>query len=134
MMEGTVETTQIIKRTDGEPEYAVVPYDQYQRMLERMEELIDLQETDKVRARMEAGKEESVPLELIKRIDGGESPVRVWREYRGIERRKLAEATDVGDRALYMIEAGKREPSTRVLRQLAERLNVDVDELLPPTD
>lgn len=134
MMEETADVTQIIRRNDGHPEYAVVPYDQYQRMLERMEELIDLHETDKVRERMHTGEEESVPLELVKRIDAGESPVKVWREHRGIERRELAEATDIGDRALYMIESGKREPSTRVLRQLAGRLDVDVDDLLPPAD
>jgi len=124
---------QIIR--DGErPEYAVIPYEQFEQMVERLEELIDLHESEKIRARVEAGEEETVPLELVKRIANGESPVRVWREYRGLERRDLAATIGVTDHTLYTIETGRRDPSTRVLRKLADELAVDVDDLLPPAD
>ena len=47
------------------------------------------------RARLAAGEEELVPAAVVDRLLAGESPVRVWREHRGITQSGLARASGV---------------------------------------
>ncbi|HEC90961.1 MAG TPA: XRE family transcriptional regulator [Alphaproteobacteria bacterium] len=74
--------------------------------------------------------EESLPLEMIKRITGGENPVRVWREYRGLSLRALAGKAGVSYSYLSEIETGKKEPALKTLKRLTTALDVDLDDLV----
>lgn len=51
---------------------------------------------------------------------------------RGLRQRDLA-GDDISPSYISFLESGRRPPTERVLRQLAERLSCDVDELRPPT-
>ena len=71
---------------DGRPEWAVIPYDDYRRLCDAAELLED---TKAYRAAKSEGGE-MIPHEVVKRLVAGESPVRVYREYRGLRQRALA--------------------------------------------
>jgi len=68
---------QIIER-DGVPEYAVMPYEEYEALVRLSERMHDIRAYDAAMA--DAG--ETVPHEVVRRLVNGDSPLRVWREYR----------------------------------------------------
>jgi DNA-binding XRE family transcriptional regulator len=120
---------QIIKK-DGSPEYAIIPYDEYERLMERSEMLEDVQDFDAARLAIEQGKEERVPAEVVNRILDGAPAIRVWREHRGLSASQLADACGITVAAISQIESGKRKPSVDTLKAIAMALTVDVDDLI----
>ena len=126
------EKVQIIER-DGQPEYAVVPIETYRRLLEQAEHAEDIQAFDQALAELARGEDEVVPEEVAHRLlSGEEHPVRVWREYRGLTQEDLAQATGVGKSYISQLEAGKKSGSLRFMLVLAEALEVDMEDLIPP--
>jgi len=77
------------------------------------------------------GEEEAIPAEFAKRLIAGESPVRVWREYRGVSQQDLAAKAGVSAAYLSQIESGAREGRIAAMRRLADALNVSLDDLAP---
>jgi transcriptional regulator with XRE-family HTH domain len=68
---------------------------------------------------------------VLGRLLDGESPLRVWREQRGLTLRALAARTKLGASTLSEIETGATEGSVRALRRIATALDVTVDDLIP---
>jgi DNA-binding XRE family transcriptional regulator len=120
---------QVIEK-DGKPEWAVLPYAAYERLVEEAEMLRDIRAYDEARQAIDAG-EELVPAEVTYAILDGENPVRVWREHRGLTQQQLAGAAGISVPYLSQIESGKRKGSTRVLAALAATLHLSVDDLVP---
>ncbi len=123
-------TAQIIKK-NGKPEYAVVPIDEYQALLEVAEDLDELLAFDSAVREMEVGYEELVPHEIAKRLVSGERPLKVWREYRGLTQAALAAQGGISQGQIAQMESGKREGKVSVIRKLADVLKVDLDDLVP---
>ena len=119
---------QIIKK-DGKPEYVVVPYDEYRRLVEDAEMLADVRDFDTARKALLAGEEELIPAEVVDRLLDGDNPVRVWREYRRLSATDLAKACGVTASAISQIESGKRKSSVILLKKIARILKVDLDNL-----
>lgn len=71
----------------------------------------------------------TLPLEAVKRIMAGESPITLWREERGLTQRALAKAAGISPSMLNEVEKGKRAPSLPTARALAEVLGVGLDDL-----
>jgi DNA-binding XRE family transcriptional regulator len=115
-------SAQIIEM-NGAPAFAVVPMAEWNALLDRLEELQDIQEA---KAAREA---EAFPAEFAGRLLAGESPLRVWREYRGLTLQALAESCEVTRQMLSMIEHGKARPSADLLGKLAGALGCDMDDL-----
>jgi DNA-binding XRE family transcriptional regulator len=120
---------QIIENKSGSPAYAVVPWDEYRTMMERLEELQDIVDADKAMTEIANGAE-AYPAELVERLVNGDNPVRVWREHRGMTTAALAAASGVTSSAISQIESGKRGLSVELLKRLAEVLRVDMDDLV----
>ena len=80
---------------------------------------------------MESAGVERVPAVIAHRLVAGESPVRVWREARGLSLHALAAEAEISPSLLSEIETGKKDGSIRTLAALARVLRVDVDDLLP---
>lgn len=116
---------QILVDANGREEFAVVPVEDYRRLVARDADAFD------IKAAAETDDEESLPWPMAKRLLGGEAPLRVWREHRGMRQRQLAET--VGAKAGYLsqIETGRKSPSLAMLRKLANALDVLVDDLIP---
>ena len=111
-------------------EMITIPLDDYKRMQAAVEDLADLQAHDRVMADLAAGREERVPAEYVRRMIAGESPLRVWREMRGLTQSALARGSGVNRVQIADIEAGRKNGSVETLRKLAEALGVAVDDLV----
>ena len=120
---------QIISK-DGKPEYAVVPYNDYQKLLANAEMLVDLLAYDAAKRALASGEEELIPASVVDRLLDGDNPIRVWREFRGLTSAQLATACGVSAAAISQLEAGKRQPSVALLKKLAAALCVDLEQLL----
>lgn len=77
-----------------------------------------------------AGDEERFPAEVADRLIAGESPLKVFREYRGLTQGRLAETARTTAPYLSQIENGRRTGSVGLLRRLADALRVEIDDLV----
>ncbi len=114
---------------EGQPEYAVLPYNLYVRLVDDAEMLQDILDYEEGVQRLAEG-EETVPLELVESLLDGENAVKVWREYRGITQQKLAQQAGISAAYLSQIETGKRTGSTEVLQAIAQALNLTLDDIV----
>ena len=122
---------QIIEK-DGKPEYAVVPFKDYQRLLELAEDAEDIAAANAAKAELDRGEDEMIPSEIARRlIDGEEHPLKIWREYRGLTQEALAKQVESTKSYISQIEAGKKSGSVVLIKRLAASLNVDMDDLVP---
>jgi DNA-binding XRE family transcriptional regulator len=119
---------QIIER-NGNPEWAVIPYEEYLRLVEEAEMLSDVRDYDAAMENIEQG-EELVPSEVVYAILDGENPIRVWREYRGYTQKELAESAGISKPYLSQIETGKRTGTTEVLSAIASALDLTIDDIV----
>jgi DNA-binding XRE family transcriptional regulator len=109
---------------------AMLPMDDYERLLELAEDRADIMAAQRAEARRMAG-EEYVPAELVNRILDGESPLRVWRQHRKLTLERLAHKAGLSVSYLSDLERGKRQGKGVLWRRLAEALGVSVDDILP---
>lgn len=121
---------QIIKKK-GKPEWVVIPYDEYNRLIEEIEQLRDIQAYDEVKSYLKLGEEELMPHEVAKSLILGENPIKVWRECRGLTRKELAKRAGITATYLARLERGERKGTLKVLSALAKALDVSIEDLLP---
>lgn len=89
----------------------------------------DAAQTRKAEARVAAGKDEYVPIEVTRRLMAGEIPVRVWREHRGLSARALASRAGVSSAHLSQVETGRKPGSFEAMAKLARALGLDMEDL-----
>ncbi len=100
------------------------------------EDAEDLTAVREQRAREEAlggygrAKADYYTAEEAKRLLAGESPIRIWREKRGLTQRALAEAASIQTGYLSEIESGKKPGSITAHHALAKALNIPMDYLI----
>ncbi|KPW37689.1 Cro/CI family transcriptional regulator [Pseudomonas amygdali pv. mellea] len=103
---------QVISR-DGEPEYAVLPWAQYQALL---------------KAAGLVGKPRQETVASTSGIAAGELPgfdeLRALREAKGLEVASLARTVGISPSYLELIENGTRQPDAAIKRSLAWELGV----------
>lgn len=122
-------SVQIIRK-NGEPEYAVVPYGEYEALLQKAEALDDVAAFDRAVRELEEQQDEVVPASIAHRVVAGENPIKVWREYRGFSQTALAESSGLSQSYVAMLEGGSRNGTTENLHRLAQVLDVDLEHLL----
>jgi DNA-binding XRE family transcriptional regulator len=119
---------QIIEH-NGAPEYAIIPFDEWEKIISRMEEMEDIRDARNISSSIAAG-EETFPDDFIKRLSSGENRLKVWREYRKLTLAKLAKACGVSIPAISQIENDKRTPSVNLLAKLSKALCCDMEDLI----
>jgi predicted transcriptional regulator len=117
------------KTPNGE-EMVVMPAADYARLIEAVEDAEDVAAYDEAKRKLASGEEEMVPAEFVNRIIDGENPIRVWREYRGISVKELAEKTGFTPSYLSQVETGKRAGTVDTLKKIADALRVKIDDLV----
>lgn len=109
-------------------ETVTIPKAEYDAMVARLEDLEDLA------AANAAEIDERLPLEFVERLMAadmeGASRIRLWREYRGMSQKALADAAGVKQGYLSEIESGRKPGSVAAFKALAEALRVDIDDLV----
>ena len=122
-------SVQVIEK-NGQPEWAVLPYEEYQRLVAEAEMLQDIRDYDEARLILASGDEELIPSEVTYALLDGENPIRVWREYRGLTQQQVAETAGISKPYLSQLESGRRQGTTKVLAGIARALQVTLDDLV----
>ena len=117
-----------ILRHEGKPAFVVMPFDEYQALVERLEDAEDTRAYREARDAINHGRDELIPEEMTLRLLE-ESPVRVWREYRQLKQKELSELAGVKVSMLSQIENGNKQGSLDTMKRLAAALKVDLDDL-----
>ena len=102
---------QVISR-DGQPEYAVVPWEQYQALLKAAGQAPASIETN-----------EAEPVAAAPNVAALSELARL-REAKGLAPEQLARSVGISPAYLGMIEAGERQPDAAILRSLAWHLGI----------
>lgn len=102
---------------------------EYEALLERLEDLEDAAQLREFEAH--GNLDDCLPAELVDRMLTGEHPVRIWREFRGLNMLELAGKADVAQGYISEIETGKKPGSIATMKALANALGVTVDDLIP---
>ena len=118
--------TQLQMVTVADRVLAVVPLDEYDELREALEDAADVAA---MRRALEDPDEEDVPAAYARRMWNGESPVRVWRELRGMKAADLAAAANVSRSYLSAIECGTKRGSVDALERLAAALGVSIEDI-----
>ena len=116
---------QIIEK-DGQPAFAVIPYQEWRQIEAMLEDAADIHLYDDVHAR--GG--EQFPAAVLDAILDGAHPVKVFREHRGLTQRQLAERLGVAALYISQMENGRRRGSMSLLRKIARVLDVELDLLV----
>ena len=104
-------------------EYVLVPKEQYNQLLEDAEMLRDIREFREAKA----VNEETYPSEVVNRlILNEESPIRVYRDHRGLTQQQLADRCGIQRAYLAEIETGRKSGSVKTLKAIAAALGVDL--------
>lgn len=103
---------QVIER-DGQPEYAVLPWAQYQALLQA------------------AGRTPEVAAVAVEASKPALSQLAALREAKGMSAEQLARNVGISPHYLGMIESGERQPDAAIQRALAWHLGVDGWEAQP---
>lgn len=119
---------QIIEK-NGHPEFAVIPYVDYQHFLELLEDEADARSVAEFHEAYTAGREFMVPDEILRAELTGESPIRLWRGHRGLTQQALANRAGISKPYLSQIETGKRQGTIETLSAIARSLDVPLDVL-----
>ena len=98
--------------------FAMVP-------IEVLEEMTDLDALNAAIARAEEG----FPEHVWEALEAGESPLRVFRNYRGLTQLQLEQQSGVKREQISAIESGKANGSVETLKKLAEALDVPMEDL-----
>ena len=103
----------------------------YEALVRAAEDAADAAQIREAEARVEAGEDEYVPIELTRRLMAGAVPVRIWREHRGLSGRALAARAGISPAYLSQIETGRKPGSFDTMAKLARALGVDMEDLAP---
>jgi DNA-binding XRE family transcriptional regulator len=110
-------------------EFAVIPVKDLQRLIEDAEMLADVRAYDAAKARLEAGEDELIPLQIIERGLKGESVLRIWREHRKLTQEQLAKKSNVSRALIAAIETSRKAGSVSTLKRLGAALDVSWEQL-----
>jgi len=107
--------------------FVLVPIEQYNQLLADLEMLKDVRDFRTAKA----VDEETFPAAVINRlILNEENPIKVYREYRELTQKQLADKVGVQRAYLAEIETGRKSGSVKTLKAIAEALGVDLTSIL----
>jgi DNA-binding XRE family transcriptional regulator len=110
-------------------EFAVIPVEHLQRLLEDAEMLADVKAYDAAKVRLEGGEDELIPLEITERRLRGEAALRIWREYRKLTQERLAKKAKVSRALIAAIETKRKTGSVSTWKKLGAALDVSWEQL-----
>jgi len=114
----------------GGRKMAVLPVEDYQRLVEVAEEREDIAAAADAERRRNEGME-YLPASMVNRIVDGENALRVWREYRAMTIKELAEKSGYGCSMISKIETGTRQGTVALWNAIAKALMVLPEDVMP---
>jgi predicted transcriptional regulator len=122
-------SVQIIEK-NGKPEWAVIPFKEYQKLQEALEDAEDIRDIESSIKALQDGREVTIPGEITFAILEETSPIRAWREYKNIKMNELSKKVGISPAYLSQIENNKRNPTIDTLKTIARELDIDIDMLI----
>ena len=119
----------IEKITRKGKEFALITVEDLKRLIDDAEMLADVQAYDAAKSRLDRDDDEIIPIEITERRIAGESPVKIWRNFRGLTQAKLAKSSTVSRAMIAAIESGRKSGGIATLKKLAATLKVDLENL-----
>ena len=111
--------------------WVILPHQQYIDMIDDIEDYYDLPNLAKIKERLDQGLEETYPASLVDELTNPDnSPVKVFRKYRGLTQKELADKVGVSLAQIKKIEGKDSDGSIKILKKIAKVLNVEPGELL----
>jgi DNA-binding XRE family transcriptional regulator len=101
----------------------------YEALLRKIEDLEDALIIRRARARGRTS--DAMTADQVDRMIGGEHPLRVWREHRGLSLSALARRAGVPAGYVSEIETKKKPGSLATMKKLARALDLDLDDIVP---
>ena len=89
----------------------------------------DSRAVEKALARLDVGEDEMIPIAIIERRLEGESPIKIWREYRGITQEQLAKKSGISRGMIAAMEAHHKSGSTATCKKIARALGVHLENI-----
>ena len=99
------------------------------KLMESAEMLADVKAYDAVKARLENGEDELIPLEITERRLRGEAALKVWRAHRRLTQEKLAKKSKVSRALIAAIETKRKAGSVDTWKKLGAALDVSWEQL-----
>ena len=112
----TAHTNPQVITQNGKPAFAVIPWDEYQKLLHNQ---ADTNEADVW-----------FPNEVVKANVRGDSLIKAWREYFGLTQADLASKTGMKQPALARLENSDAKIRKSTLTKLAEAMNISIEQLI----
>jgi DNA-binding XRE family transcriptional regulator len=110
-------------------EFALIPVENLQKLMDDAEMLADVRAYDAAKARLADGNDELIPLEITERRLRGEPALRIWREYRQLTQEQLAKKSKVSRALIAAIETKRKSGSVSTWKKLGKTLDVSWDQL-----
>ena len=120
---------QIIEK-NGKPEWAVIPFSEYEKLQEALEDAEDIKDIETNLKAIQDGTEIAIPSEVTFAILDGTNPIRAWREYKHIKMNELAKNVGISSAYLSQIENNKRNPTIDKLKNIAKELGINIETLI----
>lgn len=99
---------------NGKPAFAVIPWDEYQKLLQSQTDDSDIW----------------FPNDVVKANVRGESLIKAWREHLGLTQEALAEMAGIKQPALARLEKAESNPRNATLKKLADAMEISVEQLI----
>ena len=99
---------QIIADTNGNPEYAIIPYDVFSELSKQYNDNENL----------------TVPHEVVSASVDGDSMIKAWREYLGLTQKELANRMGISQPTLAKLERADANPRKNTLRKIADAMGI----------
>ena len=99
------------------------------KLMESAEMLADVKAYDAVKARLENGEDELIPLEITERRLRGEAALKVWHAYRRLTQEKLAKKSKVSRALIAAIETKRKAGSVNTWKKLGAALGISWEQL-----
>jgi DNA-binding XRE family transcriptional regulator len=104
----TLDNVQVIRR-EGKPEYAVIPYNEYLRLIEKNEDNTAL-----------------IPHEVVELVIEKEfNLLKAWRKHLGLTQKIVAEKAGITQSALSQMERTETNNRTATLEKLAKAMGIE---------
>lgn len=110
--------------------FAVMPLIEFERIQSDALMFSDIHAFDMAKQNLANGSDEVIPFSIIQRRLAGESPLKIWREYRHLTQETLAQKAEASRSLIAAIEAGHKQGGVASLLRLAQVLHVSVEQLI----
>ena len=110
--------------------FAIIPLAIYEKLIEAIEDAQEAADAKAIEERIARGEGEYMPASVVDAILDGESPVKVYREYRKKTQAELAAEAGLSVDMIKKIESGKSDGSLKSLKAIAKALNVDLEDIV----